>query len=175
MKASPLVTAPQIFDHRLRLDDFGRICILHAFAAAPLLDLIPPGGHRRRTWLGICRIELRQQFLQDVLDIADNRYVDLDPLGDRRRIDVDMDDLARVGRKMFWIADHPVVEAGADRDEHIGVLHRHIGFVSAMHAGPTDILVAGSPCKRLIPSRYWYRENRAGRRADSVLRMRLRE
>ncbi len=35
---------------------------------------------------------------------------------------------------MLRIADHAVVEARADRDQHVAVLHGHVGFVRAVHA-----------------------------------------
>src|SRR2546429_2092403 len=46
----------------------------------------------------------------------------LDPLGDRRRIDVDVDDPARVLREVRRVADDAVVEARADREQHVAVL-----------------------------------------------------
>jgi len=49
--------------------------------------------------------------------MADDRHVDLDALGDRRRVDVDVDDLARVCAKCAGFADHAVVEARADREQ----------------------------------------------------------
>ena len=36
--------------------------------------------------------------------------------------------------KCFGIADHPVVEAGADGEQHVAVLHRHVRLVGAVHA-----------------------------------------
>ncbi len=79
-----------------------------------------------------------QHLVEHVGDVADDRHVDLDPLGDRRRIDVDVDDLAVGAEEMRRIADHAIVEARADRDQHVAVLHRHVrldGAVHAEHAG----------------------------------------
>ena len=77
---------------------------------------------------------LRNQFQQHVLDFADDRDVDTHPLADRRRIDVDVDDLALDGREMLRVADHAVVEARTDGEEHVAVLHRHVRFVGTVHA-----------------------------------------
>ncbi|MGF6549829.1 hypothetical protein QFZ96_004900 [Paraburkholderia youngii] len=80
------------------------------------------------------RLQLLDQFLQHFLHVADDRNVDLDALGNGRRIDVDMDDLARPRREVIRIADHAVVETRADGDQHVAVLHRHVGFVRTVHA-----------------------------------------
>src|SRR5204863_2564357 len=55
--------------------------------------------------------------------------------GYRRWIDVDMNDLAVGAEEVRRIADHPIVETRTDGDEHVAVLHRHVRFVGAMHAG----------------------------------------
>ena len=84
-----------------------------------------------------------QKLIQHVGDVADDRHVDLDALGDRRRVDVDVDDLARVLREVRRVADHAVVEARADREQHVAVLHRHVGFVGAVHAEHAEELRVG--------------------------------
>ena len=45
-----------------------------------------------------------------------------------------MDDLARTRREVRRVADHTVVETRADGDQHVAVLHGHVGFVRAVHA-----------------------------------------
>ena len=45
---------------------------------------------------------------------------------------------------MFRIADHPVVEARADGEQHVAVLHRHVRFVRSVHAGQAGELRIGS-------------------------------
>jgi hypothetical protein len=37
-------------------------------------------------------------------------------------------------REVRRVADHAVVETRADGDQHVAVLHRHVGFVRAVHA-----------------------------------------
>ena len=84
----------------------------------------------------LCRFQLGQQIDDDILDIADDRHIDLDAFGNRGRIDIDMDNLARriAGIEMARVADDPIIEARANGNQHIAVLHRHIGFDRAMHA-----------------------------------------
>ncbi len=62
--------------------------------------------------------------------IADVGPADLAQLG---RVDVDVDDLG-IGGEAGQFAGHPVVEAGAEGDEQIGVLHGGDGGVVAVHA-----------------------------------------
>ena len=52
-----------------------------------------------------------------------------------------MHDLSRVLREMLGIADHTVIKTRAHCDQHIAVLHGHVGFVRAMHARHADELV----------------------------------
>ena len=39
-----------------------------------------------------------------------------------------------MGGKLRHLAGHPVVETGADGDEHIGMGHGHVGAIGAVHA-----------------------------------------
>ena len=77
---------------------------------------------------------MRQHLVEHVGDVADDRHVDLHALADRRRIDVDVDDLAVGAEEVLRIADHAVVEARADGEQHVAVLHRHVGLERAVHA-----------------------------------------
>ena len=54
-----------------------------------------------------------------------------------------MDDLARFLVEMLRVADHAVVETRADGQQHIAVLHRHVGFIGAVHAEHADELRVG--------------------------------
>ena len=75
-------------------------------------------------------------------DIADNRDIDRHILVDGGRVDVDMD-LLRIGRKSIQTAGNPVIEAGADTDHDIAVMHGVIGFKCAMHAQHAEELLVG--------------------------------
>ena len=41
------------------------------------------------------------------------------------------------------LAGHPIVEAGADGDQHVAVMHGHVGFIGAVHAQHADELPVG--------------------------------
>ena len=58
-------------------------------------------------------------------------------------------------REMRRIADHAVVEARADRQQHVAVLHRHVGFVGAVHAQHAEELPVGGRDSRPGPSGCW--------------------
>jgi len=124
----------ELLDHELRLDERARALVLEAVAAAPQLDLRPPALERGLVRFSPGRLQLLDEFLQHFAHVADDRYVDLHPLRDRRGVDVDMDDGALLLKEMFGIADHAVIEARADREQHVAVLHRHVGFIGSVHA-----------------------------------------
>ena len=56
-----------------------------------------------------------------------------DVLGDLGRVDVDVDELRGWG-ELAQLAGDPVVEAGADRDDQVGLVHRVVGRPGAVHA-----------------------------------------
>ena len=87
----------------------------------PAAQLLPPGVEPGA--VGLQRPVLAGQLRQHLLDVADDRDVGADVLGDLRRVDVDVDDLG-VRRELGQLAGDPVVEAGADRDDQVGVVHR---------------------------------------------------
>ena len=94
----------------------------------------------------------------------------LHALGDRRRVDVDVDDLARVLREVRRVADHAVVEARADREQHVAVLHRHVGFVGAVHAEHAEELRVGRRIGAQAHQRVGARESRAACTSSRQLR-----
>ena len=68
-----------------------------------------------------------------------------DVLRDLGRVDVDVDELG-VRRELGELAGDAVVEAGADRDDQVGLVHRVVGgagAVHAEHAEPVRSLEAG--------------------------------
>ena len=89
----------------------------------------------RRAALGdrLAPLDHCQHVGEHRLDVADDRDVDLDVFGNRRRVDIDMDDGLGVGREVGDASGHAVVEARADRHQAIGIAHRRIGAVRAVH------------------------------------------
>lgn len=84
-----------------------------------------------------------EHFIDHVGNITDDGHIHLYALGDARWIDVDMDDLAGNLAEMSGVADHPVIETRPDGQHDIGVLHRHVGFISPMHAQHAKKLLVG--------------------------------
>ena len=67
-----------------------------------------------------------------VADIRDDRQVHAHVLVDRGPVDIDVN-FARVRAERIQPPGHPVVEAGAEAHHEVGLVHRHIGFVGAVH------------------------------------------
>ena len=130
-------------DHGLRLDDFRRAVVLQAIAASPYADLVPPGLDRHRVRPLLARGKLAVHFLQNFPYIADDGHVHAHALGNRGRIDVDVDDLAFFLEEMLRVADHAVIETRTDGQQHVAVLHRHVGLIGAVHAEHADELRIG--------------------------------
>ena len=120
-------------DGVLRLDDVARLPVGERLARPPLVDLRPP--HLQRLLVGVARLGAPQphHVFQHMRAVADDRHVDMDVLVDRRRIDIDVD-LLRAGREGVDAAGDAVVEARADADHHVAIVHRHVGFQRAVHA-----------------------------------------
>jgi hypothetical protein len=54
-----------------------------------------------------------------------------------------MDDLG-LRTKMSDLAGHPVIKARTHRDQHIAMMHRHIGLIGAVHTEHPDKLRIGA-------------------------------
>ena len=134
----------ELLDHELRLDELARAVVAQAILALPFLDLGPPRLQRRRIRPRGRRFDELHHLGQHVAHVADDRHVDLHALGDRRRVDVDVDDLAVGAVEMRRIADDAIVEARADGEQHVAVLHRHVRLVGAVHAEHAGELRVGA-------------------------------
>ena len=133
----------QLFDHRLRLDDRAVAVVFQTVAGTPGFDLLPPFFERRDIRLGFGSLQQLEHVLKDIGHTANDGHVNLDALGNRRRINVNVDDLARVLGKVFGIADHAIVEARADGQQHIAILHRHVRLVGTVHAEHAERMAVG--------------------------------
>ena len=76
-------------------------------------------------------------FVEHALDVAHDRHVRRAVLADLGGIDIDVDDFG-VRREGGEAAGDAVVEAHAEGDQQVGIGHRHIGGVAAVHAGHAD-------------------------------------
>ena len=91
-------------------------------------------------------------------DIGDDGQVDADGLVDRAAVDIDMD-LDAVGRKGIEAARDPVIEARAEAQHDVALVHRHIGFVRAVHAQHTEPCLARSRVGAKAHQRRRYRRS----------------
>ena len=117
--------AVQLVQHVLRPQDVV-VPITERMFAVELLDMCEPGLMLRR------RNEL-EQVLQHHLQIAHDRTVRAHRLGDAGRIDIDVNLLGQ-GREARQFPGHAVIEACARGDEQVGLLHRHVARILAVHA-----------------------------------------
>ena len=84
-------------------------------------------------FLAVAVLDVLGHFLQAQAGVADDGDVHIDVLADRRGVDVDMDDLG-LGGEGGQIAGDAIVEAGADGDQAIALLHGVVGERAAVHA-----------------------------------------
>ena len=85
----------------------------------------------------------RDEVGDDGFDVADDRHIGRPVLADLGRVDIGVDDLG-FGRKGIELSGHPVVEAGAQRDQQIAALqrrHRGNGAVHTRHAQVLPVAV----------------------------------
>ena len=71
--------------------------------------------------------------LDHATDVANDPDVDRHDLVDRTAIDIDMD-LARLGSEGIKLARDAIVEACAEADNQVPLVHRPIRFIGAVHA-----------------------------------------
>ena len=129
-------------------DDFLALLVLERFLAAPFNNLLPPGGERFRIRYAGRGFQKLLDFVEHIRQIANNGHIDLDSLGNRGRVYVNVNDLARNCRKIRRIANHAIIESGSDGYQDIAILHGHIGLIGAMHAQHTERLLVG---RRIAP------------------------
>ena len=129
--------------HReLRLDHLTRAVVAQAIDAPPVVDLLPPGIQRVPIRHAAALAQHREHVGDHAADGANDRHVHLHGLRDRRRVDIDMDDL-RMRAEVLDLARHAVIESGTDGDQAIGLMHGHVGLVGAMHAEHPEELLIG--------------------------------
>ena len=133
----------QGFDDALRLDVLAVAVIGQAILRLPAMDALPPflQGFLIRPIFTF--VEHLAHFAEDLFGLADDRYINVDILGDRGRIYVDMDDLG-MWTKLAGVTGNPIVETRTDGKQHVAFMHAHVGLVGAMHAKHADILFVGA-------------------------------
>ena len=124
----------------LRLDRLVVLLVGEAVARPPAVDLAPPRLQRLEIGARLPGLPHPDQLLQRVAGIAHDRQIDPHVLVDRAGIDIDVD-LLGMGRELGKLAGDAIVEARADIDQHVAVIHRQVGFVGAVHAQHAEELL----------------------------------
>ena len=126
-------SSPQRFDNFLWFHQAVFIFfVTHTMTRTPLVDLFPPGGYRISIRRFTSFIQQRHHFVQHRTHWPDNGHIGGDGFGNRRWINIDMNDLG-VRTKLGRGIGHSVIKASAYRQHHIGVVHHHVRFVGAVH------------------------------------------
>ena len=101
---------------------------------APAVDLVPPDLQRFGVGTDLSPLDFRDHVLKHRGHWSDDGNVGVHDLRYRRRIDVDMQ-YGRFGAELAWVRiGHAVVETRAGAKQHVAIMHRHVGFIGAMHA-----------------------------------------
>ncbi len=128
---APVQRGLQPADQRLRRDDVRRVVERQGSLRAPLLDRRPP--RRQARDVRFHRSQRLQQRLQEHLAVPHERHVRPHDLVDGGRVDVDVDEL-RGGAEQIGTTRDAIVEARADADHEVGLMHGQVRLQRAVHA-----------------------------------------
>ena len=129
--ASPLVMPVDFFDYGVRLNQVAVAIVIERIILLQRRYLFMPFAEIQSDRMALAIIEDGAQIaIQD----ADMVPVDRFNLANLGGVDVELCDALRLGSKLLRYRGNPVVEARADRDDHIAVFHRIVGIRRAMHA-----------------------------------------
>ncbi len=109
----------------------GLLSHLHRMLLLPLI-------HHGKPFLRITFRYILQHPANGILRVCHHRNIHLYILGDRRRVDIYMDNLRMRGKRMQFPRDS-VIEPRPDREEQITLAHRHIARVGPVHSQIPDI------------------------------------
>ncbi len=138
---------PQLFNHKLGFDEFIGFGVVQTLAATPFLNLFPPALQFALVYSLAAFFQQLNQINQHVFDVANNGHIHFHALGNGRRVDINVNDFAWNGGKIFGITDHAIVKTGANGDQYVAILHGQVGLIGAVHAGHTyKLFVAGLEC-----------------------------
>ena len=124
----------QLSENLLRLQR-AILAVLKRKLLFPLAYLVKPLGVVGWLYLG-------QDGIEDAFGVADNRHIRRLGFADLCRVDIDVDDLG-VGGERLQLSGHAVIEARADSDEQVAMMHRVVG-VRPCRASPA------SPARRCV-------------------------
>ena len=124
---------PDGLNYRLRFNLAALRVVLQAMTRAPLLNLLPPVADFIQRLLSLFMVEQFQHLFQYQAGVANDRHVGRNGLGYRSGIDINMQH-RRVRTVPGQIIRCTIVEAHANGENHVGMVHGHIGFIGPMHA-----------------------------------------
>ena len=130
----------QIVEHLqyvLRFNELAVAVVVKAVHRAPLVDLLPPDGERVLIRFLLRSLDELDHVAHHGFGTAHDRHLHRHVLRDRRRVDVRVDDVC-VRTELVEVAGHAVIKARANGDQHVAFVHRHVGFVGAVHAEHAD-------------------------------------
>jgi len=81
-----------------------------------------------------------EHILEHTFDLPDNRHIHPYILGDGCRIHVHMNNRG-IRAELGDFTGNAVIKPGTDGNQHIRLMHGHIGFISTMHTQHTHILL----------------------------------
>ena len=102
--------------------------------------------HQSRSVVILRFLVLHQQLQhlnQHLHGIADDRNIGVHRFGDRSRIDIDVQH-GGVRAVFSEVIGGAIVEAHADGEDHVGMVHGFVGFIGAVHAEHADALAMGA-------------------------------
>ena len=128
----------QRLEHALRLQQVALLAVAERELLAPGGELGEPGPGLGADTLCFQRLERLRELGEDLLQRPDDRDVRVPQLPDLGGVDVEVDD-RRARRERGELAGDAVVEARADRHEHVALVHRPVRPLRPVHARPAEV------------------------------------
>ncbi len=117
----------------------GGLLVTERVRRAPAVQVGPPHAQVALVARGVLALDGLHEVGDDLSRVADDRDVGGAVLADLGGVDVGVDDLRERGEAVELAGD-AVVEAGAERDDEVGLLERGHGGDAAVHPGHADVL-----------------------------------
>ena len=123
---------PDGFDHRLGLNLFALIVILQAVTCAPLFNLLPPVANVIQRLGDAFLIQQLQHLIEHQTCVTDDRNIRRYRFGDRRRIDINVQ-YSGIRAVLREVIGGAIVKAHPNGEDHVRMMHGHVGFIGTVH------------------------------------------
>ncbi len=127
----------EFLNHPLGLDHLVVVLVSEALKPTPLVDLLPPDLKRCLVGSLLAVLDQLDHVPEHDVHRSDDGDLHRNVLGNRRRVDVDMDD-AGMRAEFGQISRYPVIKTRANGNQHIALMHRHVGFIGTVHTQHAD-------------------------------------